>query len=214
MSENTANPWLEIKAEDYEGHMALPEVDQSAPLGRIFGEALIRSAAKKIALLGSATGNGIEAVDFDKIDKLYALDINPDFLDILKTRFSLNISKIEAIACDLDRDDPELSGIDLVFAALIFEYVDTEAVIEKVARWLKPEGVLVVVLQLPCKDIPEISPSPFKNLEKLSSIMKLVVPDDFSAMAVARGLEPLGKKVHRLRSGKEFCEMAFRASEP
>ncbi len=83
--------------------MALPEVDQSAPLGRIFGEALIRSAAKKIALLGSATGNGIEAVDFDKIDKLYALDINPDFLDILKTRFSLNISKIEAIACDLDR---------------------------------------------------------------------------------------------------------------
>ena len=65
MSENTANPWLEIKAEDYEGHMALPEVDQSAPLGRIFGEALIRSAAKKIALLGSATGNGIEAVDFD-----------------------------------------------------------------------------------------------------------------------------------------------------
>lgn len=213
MSENSANPWLEIKAEDYEGHMALPEVDQSAPLGRIFSEALIRSAAKKIALLGCATGNGIEAVDFDKIDRLYALDINAGFLDILKTRYSENISKIEAIACDLDRDDPELSGIDLVFAALIFEYVDTEAVMEKVARWLKPGGVIFVVLQLPCEDIPEISPSPFKSLEKLSSIMKLACPEEIGSLAVARGLEPLGRKVHRLRSGKEFCEMAFRAPE-
>lgn len=212
MSESPANPWLEVKAEDYEGHMALPEVDQSAPLSRIFGEALAEFAPKKIALLGCATGNGIEAVDFGKTDKLYALDINPKFLDILKRRYSDKASKIEAIACDLDRDDPALSGIDLVFAALIFEYVDAGTLMVKIARWLNPEGVLVVVLQLPCEDIPEITPSPFKNLEKLSSVMKLVIPDEISALAVARGLEPVGKKVRRLRSGKEFCEMTFRTA--
>ena len=193
--------------------MALPEVDQSSPLNLIFSEAVTRFEPGKVAILGCATGNGIGSVDFEKIDKLFALDINPDFLDILRTRFSGNLSKIEAIACDLDRDDPGLSGIDLVFAALIFEYVDVGTVIEKIARWLAPKGVLVAVLQLPCESIPEISPSPFRSLEKLSSIMKLVGPDDVAEKAGSRGLELVESRTRRLSSGKEFFEMIFRAGE-
>lgn len=214
MNPGRPNPWLEIKAEDYEGHMDLPEVDQFAPLRSIFAESLRNFAPGKVAIPGCATGNGIEAVDFKSVEKLYALDINPEFLKILKGRFSGDSARIETIECDLDREDPGLSGIDLVFAALIFEYVDPAAVMKKISRWLSHDGVLVAVLQMPCEDIPEISPSPFRELEKLSSIMKLVDPEEILSLARSNGLSLHGRKRRKLRSGKEFCEMVFRADGP
>lgn len=203
------NPWTHIPAVDYEGHMNLPEVDQLSPLRAIFKTALDKYRPKRIAILGCATGNGIEEIDFTKIEKLYALDINSDYLAILKERHSRDLSKIETISCDLDRDDPVLTNIDLVYAALIFEYVDAETVIEKIAGWLRPGGVLVTVVQLPCETIPEISPSSYKSLEALSSIMKLADPEEISRQAQARGMEPSERKIWKLRSGKEFCEKCF-----
>lgn len=190
--------------------MVLPEVDQFAPLGEIFSTALEKFRPQRAAILGCATGNGIGAVDFEKIEKLYALDINPDFIEILKKRYSKDISKIQPITCDLDADDPKLSNIDMIYAALIFEYVDPEALMEKIARWLSPEGFLVAVLQLPCKDIPEISPSPFRSLEKLSSIMNLVKPEEICALAIEQGMRLVDYDLVKLRSGKEFCSFSMK----
>jgi SAM-dependent methyltransferase len=203
------NPWLTIPAQDYEGHMDSPAVDQLAPLKKIFAGALKKFQPRTVAILGCATGNGIDAVDFEKIYKLYALDINPDFLEIMKKRYSRNLSQIETIACDLDRDQPGLSNIDLVFAALIFEYVDAQIVMEKIAKWLAPNGVVVVVLQCPCKDISEITPSSFKSLEKLAPIMKLVDSKQLISIAKTNRMTLLQQKIHKLKSGKQFCSYFF-----
>ncbi len=204
------NPWTDIPAEDYEGHMNLPEVDQLSQLRAIFKTALDKYRPKRIAILGCATGNGIEEIDFSRTEKLYALDINSDYLAILKERHSRDLSKIETIACNLDADDLELADIDLIFAALIFEYVDTGVLIGKISKWLNPGGALEAVLQLPCEDIPEISPSPYKSLEKLSTFMKLVPPEKIKMLALERGLKMLESEKVVLKSGKEFCCMGFK----
>jgi hypothetical protein len=191
--------------------MDSPAVDQLAPLKKIFADALKKFQPRTVAILGCATGNGIDAVDFEKVEKLYALDINASFLDILAVRYSRHRSKIETIVCDLDTDEPSLENIDLAFAALIFEYVDTETVMAKIAKWLSQNGLLVVVLQLPCEEIPEVTPSPYKSLEKLSSIMQLANPEEIIAIARANGLTLFDRKTHKLRSGKEFCSYFFAA---
>lgn len=203
------NPWLEIKAEDYEGHMGSPNVDQLYPLRKIFRNALKKYPHKRLAVLGCATGNGFEEIDFKKVEKVFAIDINPKYLHILIERFKKNDPKIETIECDLNATDISLEEIDLIYAALIFEYVDIKIALKKISKWLRKGSILVSVLQLPCENIPEVTPSPYKSLEKLSSIMKLVSPEDLIEEAIKNNLSLISSQIHPLKSGKKFWEGRF-----
>lgn len=203
------NPWLEIKAEDYEGHMGSPDIDQLKPLRKIFSTALKDFCPKRIALLGCSTGNGLEEIDYKKIEKVYALDINNEYLEILKKRHSKNLTKIETVVCDLNSPRIFLERIDLVYAALIFEYIDFKKSLKIISQWVKSGGILIAVLQLPCANIPEVTPSPFKSLEKLSSIMKLVKPEYFISAAESNSFCLISSKIHSLKSGKQFWEGRF-----
>jgi hypothetical protein len=50
------NPWLKIPLEDYEGHMAMPDVGQAKMLANEFEELLITYAPTSAALIGCAGG--------------------------------------------------------------------------------------------------------------------------------------------------------------
>jgi len=54
------NPWLRIPAADYKGHMRSPNVAQQSFLAQSFKESLDKYNCSTIALLGCATGNGLE----------------------------------------------------------------------------------------------------------------------------------------------------------
>lgn len=200
------NPWLEIPAEDYEGHMGNKNVDQLIPLRRIFSKALKDYSPERIAILGCATGNGIEEIDFETVQKVFAIDINPKYLKILRERNQQNLSKIETIECDLDHCEISLEKIDFIYASLIFEYVNIKKVLKNISKWIKEEGVLLCVLQLPCETVPEVTPSPFRSLEKLSPIMKLVDKNDFINEAHLNNLQLILERTHALKSGKQFWE--------
>ena len=72
------NPWLTITAADYEGHMASPNVDQLSLLANTFKEALEQHNCDTVALLGCATGNGLEHVKRECTHRVTAVDINPE----------------------------------------------------------------------------------------------------------------------------------------
>lgn len=57
------NPWLEIPAADYVGHMVGPEVGQLPVLSRLLREALEQFRPHDLLLLGCSTGNGLAHVD-------------------------------------------------------------------------------------------------------------------------------------------------------
>lgn len=198
------NPWLNIPAADYEAHMSSPNVDQRAFLGRTFKEALEKHDCGKVALLGCATGNGLEYINSEATEKVTAIDINPEYLEIVRQRYEKTVSGLALIEADLQICKLEKQAYSLIYAGLIFEYLSPRKVLPGIADGLHRNGVMVAVLQLHSKGQKQITDTPYANLKKLESIMQLVSPQDFWAMAHDAGLHELEAETVTLESGKPF----------
>ncbi len=204
------NPWLKIPASDYEEHMRSPSVSQLAFIGEQFGKALEQFDSSSIALLGCATGNGLENIENEKSDRLTVVDINPDYLNILRERYEAKISGLEVVEADLENYSLENDAYSLVFAALIFEYVDARNLLKNITGALKDGGALVTVLQLPCDNLSNVTDTPYKSLESLKSIMKLVDPTSLKNFAMEEGLMMEDEKEITLHTGKSFYIGTYR----
>lgn len=203
-----SNPWLEIPAADYEGHMGETGVDQLGPLREILARVYQEVRPRRVAVLGCGPGGGLEIVDPACTERLVGVDLNPDYLALARERHS----RLEAIAewkcVPVQQCDLPAATFDLIHAALMFEYVDPAEVLPAVARWLAPQGVLSVVLQLPGGDAP-ISDTGFSRLGLLSGLMQLVPPDRLCALAARVGLILRSSAEVPLARGKRFWTGTF-----
>lgn len=198
------NPWLHIPASDYEGHMSSPNIAQQQFLARTFQQALAQHNSTSIALLGCTTGNGLEFINPAMTHRVTALDLNPDYLAILRQRFGHTLPGLEIVQANLETCSLEQSAYTLIHAGLVFEYVDPQTVLTKIAQWLRADGVLVTVLQLPASAIAKVSPSRYKSLETLAPFMKLIEPAQFKSIANQVGLHEIESRTITLESGKPF----------
>ncbi|TXT24198.1 MAG: type 11 methyltransferase [Planctomycetota bacterium] len=208
------NPWLKIPLADYEGHMALPQVAQATLLADVFEGALRKYAPMSVAILGCAGGNGFDRIDPQVTTRVVGIDIHPAYVATARERFQQRLPGLELIVADLQQDEVSIAPVDLVFAALLFEYVETDAVLESVRRLLKPGGCLTTVVQLPHTDAPTVTPSPFINLQSLGSCLRLVSPEFLRERAAAHSLtETESVRVTSL-GGKSFQGQSFVATAP
>lgn len=204
MKSKINNPWLQVSAEDYEGHMSAPNVAQSQMLNKIFADVLNELQPKSIAVLGCTTGNGFEHLINKNIERIVGVDINSEYLSICNKRFEKKLPQLELVCADLkDVEFPD-SSFNLIHAALVFEYVEVELLLSKISRWLRPNGILSVVLQLPNKTSSPVTETNYLSLKQLNPIMKLINPEDLSAIAVKKGLYEIQKHNIKLQSGKSF----------
>lgn len=203
------NPWLNIPAADYEAHMGCPDVDQLSFLGSTFKKAMENNDCDKVAILGCATGNGIEYINKASTRKVTVVDINPEYLEILRQRYEQSIPGLEIVEADLELCSIGDQEYSLAFAGLIFEYLNPRILLAKTAKWLSKNGVLVAVLQLPAKHLNKISATPNASLRQLDSIMKLISPRDFKKMAGDVGLREIEARTVMLKSGKSFYVGSF-----
>lgn len=134
MKSKTQNPWLQIPAEDYEGHMSASNVDQLQMLNKIFADVLNDFDPKTTAVLGCTTGNGFEHLINKNIERIIGVDINHEYLAICKNRFEKSLPQLELICADLNETDFPDSSFDLIHAALVFEYVEVELLLSKKSR--------------------------------------------------------------------------------
>lgn len=81
------SPWQRIPAGDYEAHMSAANVLQSQALNKIFKEALENLTPENLCVLGCTTGGGFENINTSVTKKVVGLDINREYLEILKDRF-------------------------------------------------------------------------------------------------------------------------------
>lgn len=206
------NPWLSIPASDYEGHMASPGVEQLQFLNGLFRDLIEELRPVHLAVLGCATGNGFEHIDPGITRKVTGIDINRRYLNVLRERFSAKIPDLELIGADLGSCDYEPESFDLVYCALVLEYVDPGPLIQKVAGWLRPEGILAVLLQLPSKGHCRVSETEFTSLKRLESIMDLVEPETVRRLAEMAGLFEVRSNRQKLSSGKEFNLGLYRSN--
>lgn len=205
-----ANPWLEVPLADYEGHME--HAGQAQMLGRIFGQALRTLRPQSVAVLGAAGGNGFEHLVSGNVVRTVALDLNRGYLQQLERRFGNRLQGLEIVCGDLDDPAVDFAPVDLVHAALVFEYVDVVRTLDRARAWLQPEGALWVVLQLPDKAVAKVSPSPFGNLTRLGTFMKLHGAENFRATAAAAGFIETADEVVALPGGKRFFSACYRVA--
>ena len=102
------------------------------------------------------------------MQRVVAVDINPRYLDEARTRHAGRLpADHEFIAGDAV--DLLFGPVDLIYAALIFEYVDLSSTLATLQRNCRPGGTLAVLLQLPNSAQPAVSPSPYRSLGALHS---------------------------------------------
>jgi SAM-dependent methyltransferase len=209
------SPWLEIPYLDYESHMSAPGVGQLQVLNHLFRTVMEECNPQSLAVLGCCTGNGFEHIPSGTPRRVLAVDINSSYLAELKRRYAASLPGLEIVKCDVESDGlPSLlrgdgassssPGVHLIFAALIFEYVDTRKALRNIAHSLVHAGKLVAALQMPSPDSPPVTLTPYKSLEALASVMKLIDPDEFDLACNENGLVRAGERLIPLEHGKKI----------
>jgi ubiquinone/menaquinone biosynthesis C-methylase UbiE len=198
------NPWLSIPASEYEAHMSSQNVLQTQFLNDVLKNVLSAHSPRQIAVIGCSVGNGFEHIDFDHTEKVVAIDINPEYLEILAERHREHMSSIEILYKDVNTCRLAPASLDLIHCALLFEYVNPEITLKTITPWLSLNGILSVVLQVADKTVGKITQTRYKSIKSLDPIMKLIAPSSFNAMAKERDLLLRKEVTIQLQSKKRF----------
>lgn len=198
------NPWLDIPLADYEAHMALPEVAQAELLAATLQWAVEHFRPRSLLVPGVAGGNGLDRVDPTIVERLVALDIQPDFLEQCTRRHGPRFARYEAVLHDLDQGPPRITPVEAIVAGLVLEYVDIQAFCGRLPGLLVPGGTFTVLLQRPAAHLPEVTPSPYTCLAGLARGFRFVDPEVLDALLVAAGFRRITAESLLLPSGKSF----------
>ncbi|MBI3526595.1 MAG: class I SAM-dependent methyltransferase [Betaproteobacteria bacterium] len=203
------NPWLGIPLSDYEGHMALPEVAQARLLADVFAGQLEIHKPRSLAMLGCAGGNGFERIAPEVTRRVVGVDLNGQYLNEVRARFGAKFERLELVEGDIQTDAVAFASVDLMYAALVLEYVNVEVTLGRMRDFLNPGGVLVTVVQLPGTDLPAVTPSPYSSLEALEAVMQFVAPKDLLVIAKSNGLRQISSATRKTQTGKPFQAQVF-----
>ena len=203
------NPWLSIPLAEYEGHMALPEIGQAEVLAAELEFVVRQYSPKSVAVIGCAGGNGLDRLVESGVERIVGIDINPAYVETVRRRFGSRIPGLELHVADIQSVLPHIASVDLIFAALILEYVDVPMTMRAFQKLCVPDGALVVTLQAASPNVEKTSPSPYKSIQLLAPAMRLLDQGDVQERAIAAGFSLASSRVVSLRSGKDFVVLCF-----
>ena len=204
--------WLDIPLADYEGHMALPAVGQAQLIARLFGELIRTRRPSSVALMGCAGGNGFEHLIGSAAERIEGVDINERYLEKARERNGSALPGLALHAADIQCDAAIFDPVDLIYAALVLEYVDLGAAIRTLRRHCRAGGTLATLIQLPHRSQGHVSASPYTSLGRLGPAMRLVSGDDLIREAAGAGFRLEEAKTYATAAGKEFALHRFTAA--
>ena len=138
------NPWEAISLSDYESHMALDSVWQLQALNQMMKVQLNKYDIKSIMILGIAGGNGLEHIEAEKISKVYAIDINKEYLRTTEERYTSLSGTLECICADLISEADKLPKADMLIANLLIEYIGYDC-FQKAVQEVSPQYVSCII---------------------------------------------------------------------
>lgn len=203
------NPWMRIPLRDYEQHMAHPAVAQDVLLADVLENAVRKYTPLSLAVIGCAGGNGFDRLTGNSIERVVAVDINPEYVGVVRERFGATVQGLHVIVGDIQNDALTFAPVDLIMAGLLFEYVDLRQTLLRVHALLRPGSILVSLIQLPAAQ-PEITPTPFTALSQLDGSMHLVSPEELIRTAGHCGFSEITSSLQKTASGKSFLLQEFR----
>jgi hypothetical protein len=198
-----SSAWLSVPLEDYEGHMTADEVGQLPVLAELFQYVVRRWCPESVALLGIAGGNGLEAIDPAVAKRTVGIDINQQYLDVVKRRFG-SIPGLELHVCDLSKEIPEIAPVGLVHAALLFEHAGLGATLDNALSLGTPGCIVSVVLQMPTAEAQDVAATSYTSIQALKHGFTRVDVAQFQREMASRGLRLVGREMRPLPGGKAF----------
>jgi hypothetical protein len=208
------SPWTLLPAADYERHMGPEGLGQLAPLSAILGRACADLRPRRLLALGVATGNGLDHVDPAVTERVVGVDLNIQYLAVARQRLARLGHRLELYCADLEAVELAPASFDLVWAALVLEWVDLAAALPRIAGWLAPGGSLVAVLQVPAAGgAPGAAGAAgAEGLRAVEASARIVSPGELDRGLAAAGLIPRQRYLVPVRGGREL--FAGRWSRP
>ena len=205
-----SNPWEKINLSDYENHMSLDTVYQLQALSEMMHEQFYTYDVNSIMILGIAGGNGLEHIDRTRINKVYGVDVNKDFLKECEMRYSELQGVFKPIHADLLSEELQLPTSQLLIANLLVEYIGYEC-FQKVVKMVSPEYISCII-QINTGD-SFVSDSPYLHaFDCLDEVHHQMEEDELilSMEDIEYKTERISEK--ELPNGKKFVRIDFTRS--
>jgi len=212
------NAWNCIKPNDYDAHMAHPNVAQTQMLNRIIKEQFELLPQEQrthscVAILGITNGNGLEHVIPCEIAKVIGIDINKRFLDECRVRYKDVESKLTLFQLDLMEDTDKsveiLSECDLIIANLIIKHIYLENFIKIITGLPKKNQIISCVIQVNPDGIA-VSKSGFEHIfEDISNQREEEKEDLIVPLMNENGFMITNRAIYELPNGKQFIRLDF-----
>ena len=167
------------------------------------------SIRQAIAIIGCSGGNGFERLIGTTVERIVGIDINPTYVAAAQARFGTQLPKLALYVADIQDALPNIMPMEMIFARLIFEYVDLRATMHNLRRLCAPGGTLVAVLQAPSAEAKAVSPSPYRSLQRLAPAMQLRDAREVKCAGVEAGFASAMTRSLTLPSGKSFIVFSF-----
>ncbi|MBQ1591784.1 MAG: class I SAM-dependent methyltransferase [Treponema sp.] len=204
-----ANPWEEIKLDDYEKHMSLDSVKQLQAMNSIMKDQFESYPVTSAMVLGVAGGNGLNHVRKEKYQKVYGVDINKEYLKAVAERYKSLGETLVCLQVDLIKEYDSLPKSQLVIANLLIEYIGYEA-FKKVVAHVKAEYVSCVI-QINTDKENWVSDSPYLHaFDRLDEVHCQMEEDALVTAMKEIGYEKLSKNCQALPNGKALVRIDFK----
>lgn len=198
------NPWTNIKAIEYEGHMK--SIKQYDLLNHIFKEQVSEHCFKKIGIIGIGCGNGLEHIKTDTV--VYGYDINRNFLNECQNLYGNLGYNLILRNIDLTLKEIKINTCDILIFNLVVEYIGKYNFIHIINK--SRPSYISVVLQITCGKDNAISDSPYKNIfNNVSTIRTEVLPQDLTSMLELIGYQSQYSKTYEINSFKSFIRIDY-----
>lgn len=206
------NPWKEIPLSDYENHMSFETVGQLQRLNSMMKAQFNKYPLSSVMIFGAAGGNGLEHIDPDKIQKVYAVDINPDYLEQCKARHAALNGILECICLDLTDSNIILPRCELIIADLLIEYIGCRA-FKNAVKKIKPTYVSCII-QADGENDGFVSNSPYLHaFDPLDSVHRQIRAEELKTTMEEAGYRPLCGEEQTLPNGKKLIMLDFTVSD-
>lgn len=204
---NMNNPWKNINLSDYESHMALDSVQQLQAMNQMMKRQLNQYDIQSAMILGIAGGNGLEHVDTEKLNKIYGVDINLEYLKTTEKRYASLSGILECLCVDLLSEAEKLPQVNMLIANLLIEYIGYEC-FQKVVKVTNPQYVSCII-QINVDD-SFVSDSPYIHMfDGLERVHHQMAEEELQKCMNVIDYQLIQMIGYPLPNGKELVQLDF-----
>jgi len=204
------NPWEKIDLEVYEKHMSHDNVYQLQKLNEIMKEQFQDNKHENVGVLGVAGGNGLNNIDISNVRKVFAIDVNREYLNVCRERYDYMGEILETICRDINDKEFSFPKTDLIVCNLIIEYIGEEQFVAIVERNKENIKLISCVIQDNEKN-SFVSDSEYSShFTPITSINHDINDNKLKNLFAKIGFNCIKIKSYNLPNNKSFIRMDFK----